>query len=72
MLAMNQEAEKRSAAETRAIRRATFWMMIFTAVIAAATVAGVLRAPPVPVAPPVLVAPPLQRPSTPDPYWYKK
>ena len=40
----DRRAEERSSTETRAIRRATFWMMIFTALIAVATVVGVLVA----------------------------
>jgi hypothetical protein len=44
MSELDRRAEERSVTETRAIRRATVWMMIFTAVIAVATVVGVLVA----------------------------
>lgn len=54
MAAMNQEAEKRSAAETRAIRRATLGMMIFAGVIALVTIAGVVAKLERTLVPPVL------------------
>lgn len=44
MYEINRLEELRSAAEVRAIRRATCWIMIFTGVIAVATATGILIA----------------------------